>query len=120
MTVRKLDPDTGDIATSGVTFLSGDLEVAQTVKTRLRLFLGEYFRDITDGTDWFGSILSKTTALSAKDAIIRRRIIQTEGVVGITRYRSTFDESTRTFSIDAEILTTDGVIEIREFEGVTA
>ena len=52
MTVRKLD-ENGDIVTSGVQFITERDEIAQTVKTRLRLFLGEYFRDTTDGTPWF-------------------------------------------------------------------
>ena len=57
MTVRLLDSDSdGDITTSGQQFTTEVEEIAQTVKTRLRLFLGEYFRDVTDGTPWWESI----------------------------------------------------------------
>ena len=62
MTVRRLD-DNGDIATSGIQFIGQAEEIAQTVKTRLKLFLGEYFRDINDGTPWFQQILGKGSSL---------------------------------------------------------
>ena len=44
MRVRRLID--GDIATSGVIWLYDRDAVAQTISTRLKLFLGEYFRDI--------------------------------------------------------------------------
>lgn len=118
MTVRRLDPDTGDIVTSGQQFLTEREEIAQTIKTRLRLFTGEYFRDITDGTPWFEVILNKNSTLSAKDSAIKRRILQTEGVVNLVSFASDYDINNRSFTISAEVLTDFGLLELEQYEGV--
>lgn len=116
MTVRKLN-STGDIATNGVQFLSGVEEVAQTIATRLRLFLGEYFRDITDGTPWFQNILTKDGTLEGTDAIIKRRMLQTPNVTQVLTYNADYDIASRTYTITAQILTTFGELAFRTEEG---
>ncbi len=107
MTVRLLD-ENGDIVTSGTQFTSGALEVAQTVQTRLRLYLGENFRNIQDGTPWWESILGKEGTLSSKEAIIKNRIIRTDGVTKILSFETDFDISTRAYSVKVGILTKYG------------
>ena len=107
MTVRRLDAN-GDIATSGTQFITERAEIAQTVRTRLGLFLGEYFRDITDGTPWFQSVFSKQTSLSSKEAAIRNRIIRTNGVQSLTRFETDYDITTRKYSVNVGILTQYG------------
>lgn len=109
MTVRALDPVTGDMVTSGVTFIKEREEIAQTVRTRLGLYAGEYFRDITDGTPWYESILGKQQSRDIADAILRNRISRTEGVIRLTSYSSDFDPVTRKFSVSAGILTQYGL-----------
>lgn len=107
MTVRKLD-DSGDISTSGTQFLSDQKEIAQTVTTRLKLFLGEYFRDITDGTPWFQDILGKGQSLDVKDAVIKRRVLQTSGVLSVFEFNTDFDLQTRKYSVSVGIITPFG------------
>jgi len=107
MTVRLLDAD-GDISTSGQQFATGREEIAQTVQTRLRLFLGEYFRDVTDGTPWWESILGKEGTLSSKEAIIKSRIVRTEGIEQLIEFSTDFDINTRAYSVSAGILTPYG------------
>lgn len=107
MTVRRLDSN-GDIATSGSQFVGGAEEIAQTVKTRLKLFLGEYFRDITDGTPWFQQILGKGSSLGVKESLIKRRIIRTEGVNSIYEFETDFDLQTRVYTVKAGIITPFG------------
>lgn len=116
MTVRRLD-ENGDITTSGQHFISGKEEVAQTISTRLRLFLGEYFRDTNDGTPWFQKILVKGANLSQVDAIIRRRISQTEGVRAITAYDASFNLDDREYKISVSVLTVFGEVSLN-FEGL--
>lgn len=108
MTVRQLDPITGDITTSGQQFIDKTEEVAQTVKTRLQLFLGEYFRNILDGTPWFEQILGKGSSLEGKEAAIKNRIIRTDNVVQLTSFNTDFDINTRKYVVTAGILTTFG------------
>lgn len=109
MTVRRLD-ENGDIVTSGIQFISGRDEIAQTIRTRLRLFLGEYFRDSTDGTPWFRDILGKSSTLTNKDAAIKRRIIQTDGVLQILTYDADYDIDTRQYTVTGSVLTTFGEV----------
>ena len=111
MTVRLLD-DNGDIVTSGVQFSSDVNEIAQTVATRLRLYLGENFRNIQDGTPWWESILGKEGTLSSKEAILKNRIIRTEGVTRILSFSTDYDNSTRAYSVNAGILTIYGETEL--------
>jgi len=107
MTVRKLD-DNGDITTSGTQFTSEQKEIAQTVVTRLKLFLGEYFRDITDGTSWFQDILGKGQSLDVRDAVIKRRVLQTSGVLSIFEFNTDFDLQERKYSVSMGIVTPFG------------
>ena len=111
MTVRRISA-TGGIVTSGVQFLTGREEIAQTIRTRLRLFLGEYFRDITIGTPWFQTILVKATTLSSKDAQLRRVIIQTPGVTQIIDFTTDYDIDTRQYTITGQVLTPFGVVSL--------
>ena len=111
MTVRRLD-DNGDISTSGQQFINEKAEVAQTISTRLRLFEGEYFRDITDGTKYFSLILAKNTNLSAKDAEIRRRISQTDNVSQITSFNADYELDTREYKINSSVITPFGVVDV--------
>ena len=112
MTVRLIDQDTGDIATSGQQFLTDREEIAQTIETRLKLFLGEYFRDITDGTPWFDQILGKGGPLQTKEAIIRNRIVRTDGVIRLTSFNTTYTPETRAYNVTAGVLTRFGTVEV--------
>lgn len=109
MTVRRLD-ENGDIVTSGVQFISEREEIAQTIRTRLRLFLGEYFRNNKDGTPWFQDILGKGSTLTNKDAAIKRRIVQTDGVLRILTYDADYDINTRQYTVSGSVLTTFGEV----------
>tara|TARA_Y100000310_G_C20475146_1_gene712021 strand:+ start:299 stop:649 length:351 start_codon:yes stop_codon:yes gene_type:complete len=116
MTVRKLDAS-GDIATSGEQFISGQKEIAQTIKTRLALYKGEYFRDVYDGTDWFGKIIGKRQ-LGIAEAEIRRRIIETPNVLAIASFNSDFDLATRRLFVDASVITPNGDVQINFESGL--
>jgi len=116
-TVRALDPVTGDIVTSGYQFLSGRQAVSQTVQTRLKLILGEYFRDVKDGTDWFGTVLGKGSTLSNRESVLKNRIARTAGVNQITAFSASLDVNARTYSITVSILTDDGLIELNSSLG---
>lgn len=113
MTVRRLDDD-GDIVTQGDIFITERDEIAQTIKTRLRLFLGEYFRDITDGTPWYQQILNKQTTMEIREARLRERISNTPGVKMLTSFSTNFDLDSRTYTVTASVLTQYGLIEVQE------
>jgi len=108
MTVRRLDKETGDIVTRGQQFVNEVYEVEQTIKTRLNLFLGEYFRNITDGTPWYEQILGKFASLNAAESALRARIANTPDVVRLTSFAAQYDINTRTYTVQAGVLTTFG------------
>lgn len=81
--------------------------VAQAVKTRLALFVGEWFLDVTDGTPWTTQVLDKYTK-DQYDAAIQDRILGTPGVVQITSYSSSVNTTTRTLTVNATVNTQYG------------
>lgn len=109
MTVRKLDSD-GDLALGAEEFLTGYTaeEVAQNVLTRLKFFLGEWFLDTTDGTDWFGSVLGKGSVLASRESVIRQRILLAPGCAGMTAFSLTTDIATRELAVTASIVSASG------------
>lgn len=107
MQVRRLGED-GDLVTRGRMFQSGREAIAQTIVTRLKLFLGEYFRDVTDGTPWFQQILGKPSNLNAVEAILRNRIARSPGVIRLLSFGLDFDLNTRSLSVRSTVLTAYG------------
>lgn len=83
--------------------------VAQAVLTRLRLLLGEWFLDTTDGTDYQGKVLGFGTAFT-RDAEIQGRILGTPGVTSIASYSSALVG--RALSVNATINTQYGTTNI--------
>lgn len=102
MRVRALDAN-GDMTLgqgSANFYQNSSAGVAQCIITRLKLIKGEWFLDITAGTDWNGKILGRQ---SGYDAEIRRVILATPGVTSITTYSSAL--TGRALSISATVLT---------------
>src|SRR5690606_37543833 len=97
-----------DLVTRGRMFQSGREAIAQTIVTRLKLFLGEYFRDVTDGTPWFQQILGKPSNLNAVEAILRNRIARSPGVVRLLSFGLDFDLPTRSLSMRSTVLSVYG------------
>lgn len=113
MRVRKLSP-TGDFTFGGgqADYYRDQAEaVAQLAKTRLLLFLGEWFLDIQDGTPWRTKVLGNRTA-DTRDAVIRARILDTPGVTKITTYDSRVDRATRRMTVAVQIETIYGATSI--------
>lgn len=109
MKYRKLDADGDYTLGTGADFYTDQPEgVAQAVLTRLRLFSGEWFLDITDGTPWRTEVLGKYSQ-ATYDTVVKQRILSTPGVNLIIGYSSSFDSSTRKLSINAKINTIYGV-----------
>lgn len=117
MRVRRLNDD-GDLVTRGKMFLSERDAIAQTIETRLRLFLGEYFRDITDGTPWFQQILGKFENINAVEAVIRNRIVRSPGVIRLLSFSMEYDLDERALSIYAYVITNYGEMDISFNQGV--
>lgn len=76
--------------------------VAQLISSRLRLWVGEFFADTSDGMPWSHDVLGNRTT-STYDAAIKDRILSTEGVVSIKSYSSSL--ANRKLSVNVSVLT---------------
>lgn len=100
MRVRKQDAN-GDylIGAGEADFYIDDPQcVAQRITTRLGLWEGEWFLDLTDGTPWSQEVLGYNTA-ALRDLIIRERILGTGGVTAIESYQSALNPATRKLTV---------------------
>jgi hypothetical protein len=97
--------------------------VGQAIKTRLLLFRGEWFLDLSEGTPWGGfpfndlvvsqgQILGAHTQLT-RDLALKERILDTPGVLTIIDYSSSFDSSDRSFNASMKVDTIYGAVSIR-------
>lgn len=82
-----------------VSFIQTVDEVAQHIKTRLLLFLGEWFLDVEEGTPWFEQIFIKPADVVQVEVIIKNRILQTENVKELLTFDLEFNTVTRALSI---------------------
>src|SRR6185312_7089537 len=87
MRYRKLDAN-GDYSFGNQQadfYINTPEAVAQAVKTRLALFTGEWFLDVTEGTPWRTEVLGKYTQ-AAYDIVLKERIVDTPGVQSLDAY----------------------------------
>ena len=98
---RNLDSD-GDIKVND--FVEDKDVVLLAVKSRLEFFKGEWFLDIEDGTPYFQDILVKPARLRLIEGIIKRRIIETPGIIELNSFDLQFEKATRRLNIDFEAI----------------
>lgn len=121
MRYRKLD-ENGDYSfgNSQSNFMANTPEtVGQAVLTRLNLWIGEWFADISDGTGWDTSVLGKGTE-SLFELTLRQRVLETPGVDRVTDFQATFDGDVRRLSVEITIDTVYGVAIINTASGSNA
>ena len=112
MLVRRLSAS-GDITFGqGLSNFAFDSEaVAQNVKTRLLLILGEWFLDTTDGVPYLEQIFVKPADLQLVESILKSRIVDTKGVDSLNTFEMIFNRETRMLVIIASVNTIYGTTE---------
>lgn len=85
--------------------------VVQAVTTRLKLWEGEWFLDITEGTPYLAGILGKYTQ-DTIDQLIKKRILETPHVISITDYQGIYDGNIRGYTINVTISTDYGTADL--------
>lgn len=93
-------------------YVNDPLGVALAAKTRLALWVGQWFLNRSDGTPWATKVLGKYTA-DFRDAALRARILGTTGVSAITAYASQLNDATRAFDVQATVKTSYGQAKIQ-------
>ena len=86
--------------------------VAQTIGTRLRLFQGEWWESLTDGTPLFQSILGPGRQLAAVEAVIRDRILGAPFVNSISNVSINLNRASRALSYSCTVQTAFGPITV--------
>ena len=110
---RRLDAEGEPVWGSGSQSFLGDLDaVAQAILTRLRLFEGEWWADLGDGTPYFQNILGVSLGrdFSAVSLLIQQRILGTPFVTGLSDVQVTFDSNNRQFKFQCNVQTAFGKI----------
>lgn len=110
-----LDPITGDLALSGaggaarLTLVSGADAVAQRIRGRVRLWLGEWFLDTSVGVPYL-TMLGRKGGERYVEATLRRVIASSPGVAALESFTLTFDAPSRSASIAFRARATDGAV----------
>lgn len=112
ITAVAMDADYEPIFTSQQALLADRDAVAQTIGTRLRLFQGEWWENLTEGTPLFQSILGTGRQLAAIAAVIRTRILGTPYVQSISNVSISLNHSNRALSYSCTVQTAFGPITV--------
>ncbi|HET8689330.1 MAG TPA: hypothetical protein VFM18_22195 [Methanosarcina sp.] len=109
MTYRQLDQNNDYTFGSGLSnfYINTPEAVAQAVQTRLKLWEGEWFLDIVEGTPYLAGILGKYTQ-DTIDQLIQKRILETQGVTSIISYEGSYNGDLRSYTITVLIDTEFG------------
>lgn len=81
--------------------------VGQAVKTRLMLWLTEWFLNVEEGTPYLQGVIGKHDE-QTRDSVIRARILGTQGVSAITDFESIIDPDNRKLNLSVTIDTIYG------------
>lgn len=99
MRYRKLNNGDYTFGGNANDFYSGTLAVAQAIKTNLLLLYGEWWEDISKGLPLFQNILGQSGLpenVHAVDLLVREVISNTQGVLSISDFSSSYDKRTYT------------------------
>ena len=109
MIYRKLD-ENGDYSfgNNSFDFVSDDEAIAQAIKTKLYLFYGEWWEDISLGLPMFQSILGQVSNSNLKQTVILLSAEQISLVKGVSSVDSiNVTISARKLDLEIEVTTTN-------------
>ena len=108
-----LDPLTGDLVIDDLgrfVGLNGADRIAQKVKLRVGIQLGEWWLDTAVGVDWLGRILVKDPDLRVVRAQFIQTIASVPEVIQILDLTVDTDNATRGLTVGFTVQTTDGPV----------
>lgn len=103
-----------EFTNNSLTFVEGADEVVQRLRQRLRSFLGEWFLNTSLGIPYLQEILKKNPQHGIVDAILKKHILNTPGVIKLLEYSYVVDSSARTSTLTFKVLSVDGPIDLEE------
>lgn len=111
-----LDPTTGDIVLVGNSpvLVEDTLSlVRQRIEIRLNTFLGEWFYNSEVGIPYYEEILTQRYNKPIVDSLLRSEILETEDVIEITSFETSFSSSERKLSYSIEVATNQGSVTVQ-------
>lgn len=105
----ELDDDGNVVLSDGdLSFVTDDAEIAQSVRLRLRTWLGEWFLDKDYGVNWLGRIFKRPFSQTIARKELERVIVGTVGVKRVARVNQDITNGIYTYA--AEVVTADNQI----------
>lgn len=101
-----------DITNNDLTLVTGRDEIAQVLRQRLRVFLGEWFLDSREGVDYYGEVLKKAPDVGRVDTLFKNEILSSPGVIELIQYNS--DIVGRKLTVTFTARTEDGILNFNE------
>lgn len=86
-------------------FLQGTQAVAQAIKTKLKLFEGEWWENILDGLPLFQSILGQRTPKQQIAYLIKKRILEVPNILEIKDVAFVYNSTTREYLFSCSVST---------------
>lgn len=109
MSAFELDENHDVFTRGGVMAVAIDADATvQSIVTRLKLYLGEWWADLTAGTAWFQKVFNKPAIESEIETELKGRILQTQGVTRLTFFNAIFDRQGRSLTVQFEAETEFG------------
>jgi len=109
----KLNKTTWDLELSGqdLGFVSSVDAIEQHIRQRLSFYRGEYPYDLTRGIPYHDEFFKKKFNPIVIDTILKTTIIDTPGVLELTRFVLDFNDSTRELLHEFKVICDEGVID---------
>lgn len=116
ITYRKLDENNDPLWGQGQANFLSDLEAtAQAILTRVRLFQGEWWANLLDGTPMWQSIMGASASDANRKAItqlIVQRISETPFVLELLNLTTSFEPTTRKYNFSVVVKTQFGILQV--------
>ena len=106
------------ITNNSLNLTRGSDAIRQHLRTKLSLFLGEWFLDTTIGVPWFRDVLVKNPNFVVIQDMIKDQILSTPGVLTLEKFNFDYISGTRNLSLDFTVSSTEGFIDYTQVVGV--
>lgn len=115
MSSIKLDSN-GDIqlVNNSIVLTDGIDAIRQHIFVRFRFFEGEWFLNTTLGVPYFREILIKNPTFAVVQERLKAVILETPGVLRLTRFNFFFENALRRANLSFEAVTTQGIIDFSQ------
>ena len=98
----------GDLVLTAPSGSAGTDQTVQLVVQTLRLYLSEWFADLTAGIPFLQTVVAKGTSSAQIDAIIKDAVLSVDGVQSMTSYQGKAYPAERLYRVTFTIVTATG------------